>query len=186
MTQPLCSSRITGLHRSYGLVRPSALHRYARLVVSATCASPFTSERLFPAVPHESPGQIHASYTPAAACPVTRYPTGSSQEMEKPLVLTTLYGLRRFSGGSLAFVSLTLTCSGYVPVALTPMLTTTAFDRSSLEVVWDLLLKTDPEGPTLINYTARSRLIRSCDLLIRAPLQHTKSREVALQDIAPK
>jgi hypothetical protein len=30
LTQPLCSSRITSLHRSYGLIRPSiVLHRYS-------------------------------------------------------------------------------------------------------------------------------------------------------------
>ena len=45
LTQPLCSSRITGLHRSYGLVRPRACHRYSRLMAFATCTSPL-SERL--------------------------------------------------------------------------------------------------------------------------------------------
>src|SRR5262249_44219669 len=34
----------------------------------------------------------------------------------------------------------------------------TAFDRSSLEVVYDLLLKADPEGPSFIDCTARPRL----------------------------
>src|SRR5690349_11299098 len=45
---------VAGLHRSYGSVRPSAPPRYSRLVVVATCASPLSSERLVPAVPHES------------------------------------------------------------------------------------------------------------------------------------
>jgi hypothetical protein len=36
LAQPLCSGRITGLHRSYELVRPCAPHWYARLVVVAT------------------------------------------------------------------------------------------------------------------------------------------------------
>src|SRR5215204_5764126 len=89
LTRPLCSSRIAGLQRSYRSVRPSAPLRYARLVASTTCASPLTSERLVPAVPHESLDQLHASYTPAAACPAFRSPAGLSQEMETPLVLTT-------------------------------------------------------------------------------------------------
>src|SRR3954463_7667816 len=47
LAQPLCSGRITGLHRSYGLVRPCAPHWYARLVVVATWTSPLAS-----ALPH--------------------------------------------------------------------------------------------------------------------------------------
>src|SRR4051794_24994122 len=52
---------MTGLPRSYGLVRPCAAHRYARLVVVATWTSPLASERQGPAVPHESPDQTRAS-----------------------------------------------------------------------------------------------------------------------------
>jgi hypothetical protein len=89
LTQPLCSSCITRLHRSYELVRPSAPHRYSRLVASTTCASPFTSERLVPAVPHKSLDQLQAPFTPVAACPVIRFPAGLSQEIKLPLVLTT-------------------------------------------------------------------------------------------------
>ena len=33
---------------------------------------------------------MHASYTPVAACPVARCPTGLSQEIETLLVLTTI------------------------------------------------------------------------------------------------
>src|SRR5207249_4799298 len=51
LTRPLRSSPITSLLRSYESVRPSAPHRYARLAVLAAWASPFTSERLVPAVP---------------------------------------------------------------------------------------------------------------------------------------
>src|SRR3954451_13567977 len=61
LAQPLCSGRITGLHRSYELVRPCAPHWYARLVVIATGTSPLASERQVPAVPHESPNQTRAS-----------------------------------------------------------------------------------------------------------------------------
>src|SRR4030095_4617674 len=89
LTRPLCSGRMTSLQRSYRSVRPSAPLRYARLVASTTCASPFISERLVPAVPPESLDQLHASYTPVAACPVIRFPAGLSQEMETPLILAT-------------------------------------------------------------------------------------------------
>src|SRR3954452_512782 len=74
LAQPLCSGRMTGRPRSYGLVRPCAPHWYARLVVVATWTSPLASERQVPAVPHESPDQTRASYTPAAIRPVSRYP----------------------------------------------------------------------------------------------------------------
>jgi hypothetical protein len=59
-------------------------------MVSTTCASPLTSKRLVPAVPYESPDQSHASYTPVAICPIAKLPTDSSQEIETPLVLTTI------------------------------------------------------------------------------------------------
>ena len=74
LAQPLCSGRITSLHRSYELVRPRAPHWYARLVVVATCTSPLASERQVPAVPHESPDQTRASSTPVAIRPVSRCP----------------------------------------------------------------------------------------------------------------
>src|SRR4051812_47501407 len=74
LAQPLCSGRMTGLHRSYELVRPCAPHWYARLVVVATWTSPLTSERQGPAVPHESPDQTRASSTPVAIRPVSRCP----------------------------------------------------------------------------------------------------------------
>jgi hypothetical protein len=88
LIRSLRSGRITGLPRYYGPVRPSAPHRYSRLVVSATCASPLPSGRLVPAVPHRSLDQLHASYTPTAACPVIRCPADLSQGIETPLVST--------------------------------------------------------------------------------------------------
>src|SRR3954464_3942339 len=60
---------MTGLPRSYGLVRPRAPHWYARLVVVATWTSPLASERQVPAGPHESPDQTRASSTPVAIRP---------------------------------------------------------------------------------------------------------------------
>src|SRR3954451_20693295 len=74
LAHPLCSGRMTGLHRSYELVRPCAPHGYARLVVVAPWTSPLASERQGPAVPHESPDQTRASSTPVAIRPVSRYP----------------------------------------------------------------------------------------------------------------
>ena len=78
--------------------RPSSLIRVGPPQCPASVLSPrgfshlcfsLGIRALVPAVPHESPDQIHAPYTPAAACPVTRFPTGSSQGIEPPLVLTT-------------------------------------------------------------------------------------------------
>src|ERR1700693_3654560 len=77
------------VHRSYESIRPSAPHRYSRLVASTTCASPFALKRLVPAVPIESLCQVHAPFTPVAAYPVLRSPAGSSQRFHSPLVLTT-------------------------------------------------------------------------------------------------
>jgi hypothetical protein len=85
-----CTALNTGLHCSYRTVRPGAPLRYSRLTVDAACASPLASERLVPAVPRESPpDQSHAPYTPVAAYPAAKHPAGLSQEIEKPLVLTT-------------------------------------------------------------------------------------------------
>ena len=80
LTQPLCSSRITGLHRSYGLVRPRTCHRYSQ--PHGFRHLHFSLKRiqaLVPVVPHKSLDRVHAPYTPAAARPVTKYPAHSSQ-----------------------------------------------------------------------------------------------------------
>ena len=90
LTRPLRSSPITGLRRSYESVRPSAPHRYARLAVFAAWASPFTSERLVPAVPRDSLHPLHAPSTPIAVRAVIRHPADSSQVNHTLLVSTTL------------------------------------------------------------------------------------------------
>ena len=90
LIRPLCSSPITSLHRSYESVRPSAPHRYARLAVLAAWASPFTSERLVPAVPRDSLHPLHALSTPVAVRSVVRHPTDLSQVNHTLLVSTTL------------------------------------------------------------------------------------------------
>jgi len=82
--------------------------------------------------------------------------------------------LRRFNRGSLAFVSLTLTCSGYFPVALTPMLTTTAFDRSSLEWFgtrsWKPIPKDLPSSPVQLVHIWSAH----SEPPFRAPAAHSK------------
>src|SRR5262249_5669204 len=55
----LYSTRITGLPRSYGPVRPCASHRYSAPPGSATLRSPFASG------PQVSPFRTHASRSPA-------------------------------------------------------------------------------------------------------------------------
>jgi hypothetical protein len=52
--------------------------------------SPFTSERLVPAVPCNRLHPLHALSTPATTCSVTRHPAGLSQKSFSPLVLTAL------------------------------------------------------------------------------------------------
>src|SRR5206468_9540193 len=89
VTPSLRSAGIAPLHRYYGGVRPSAPYRYSRLAVFAACASPFTSERLVPAVPRESLHPLHAPCTPVAVRPIIRSPTDLSQKVDAPLVLTT-------------------------------------------------------------------------------------------------
>ena len=69
---------------------PSAPHRYARLAVFAAWASPFTSERLVPAVPRNSLHPLHAPSTPIAVRPVIRHPADLSQVNHTLLVSTTL------------------------------------------------------------------------------------------------
>ena len=88
LIRPLRSSPITSLHRSYESVRPSALHRYARLAVVAAWASPLTSERLVPAVPRNSLHPLHALSTPVAVRSVIRHPADLSQ-VSFPLLAST-------------------------------------------------------------------------------------------------
>src|SRR5271156_3470706 len=76
---PFAPVPLQNLHRSYGSIRPSAPHRYSRLVASTTCASPFALKRLVPAVPIESLCQLHAPFTPVAAYRVLSSPAGSSE-----------------------------------------------------------------------------------------------------------
>ena len=133
LTQPLCSSRITSLHRSNELVRPTTMHRYSRLVVSSTCASPLPSWWLVPPVPHESPNQIRASSTPTAAHFGNQVSNeliaedGHTSGFDSIFVLTTSqqrFRVIRLSDSYLPEVYPGLNLQRTLP---------TAFDRSSLE-----------------------------------------------------
>jgi len=89
-------------------------------------------QALVPVVPHKSLDRVHAPYTPAAARPVTKYPAHLSQRNTSPLVLAALILIDASSKGLLALVSPDRTCPQMYLRTLTPTLTTTAFDRSSL------------------------------------------------------
>jgi hypothetical protein len=179
LTRPLRSSPITSLPRSYESVRPSAPHRYARLTVLAAWASPFASERLVPAVPRNSLHPLHAPSTPVAVRSVIRHPADLSQVGFTHLVSTTFIflttRLRRVHFRS----SLGCSPARVSTRAFIPTLTTTAFLPQQLGSVWDLLLKADPEGPSLIYCAAcypHGYLVHG-ELLIRVLLQHTKAQK---------
>ena len=88
---------------------------------------------LVPVVPHKSLDRVHAPYTPAAARPVAKHPAHLSRKPHSLPVLTALSNIDASSKGLLSLVSPNLTCPRIRPRTLTPTLTTTAFDRSSLE-----------------------------------------------------
>ena len=94
----------------------------------------FAWERLVPAVPFESLCQIHAPYTPVAACPVTRCPAGFSQKSSTPLVLTTSLPLRRVVG-RFAFARLSDPHLRSLIRAFPATLTTMTLNHSGSQVV---------------------------------------------------
>src|SRR6202789_4274261 len=101
-------------------------------MASTTCTSPLALERLGPAVPFESLCQIHAPFTPVAACPVIRAPdrllpkVPLASGFDDTLILTT-----RQRKVLLSLVSLTPTSTG-IPYTLAPTLTTETLNLSSL------------------------------------------------------
>ena len=140
------------------------------------------SERLVPAVPRHSLHPFHALSTPVAVCSVLRHPSRLVPGgLYTPGFDDTWLLNDALSKGSLSFVSRTLTCASYSR-AFPPTLTTTALYRSSLEVVWDLLLKADPEGPALICCAACAHgyLVHG-ELPIRVLLQHAKAKKENIQ-----
>ena len=110
MTQPLCSSRITGLLRSYGLVRPRTCHSVLSPHGFRHLYFSLGIQALVPVVPHKSLDRVHAPYTPAAARPVTKYLAHLSQRVLPPLVLAALWVIDASSKGLLALVSPDHTC----------------------------------------------------------------------------
>ena len=89
MTHPLGSTGITPLHRYYEAVRPSPALRYFR-----PCGC--SRLRLFPwhrrpgsHVPHRSPIELRAAYTPDAARSVSGHPPSLSRRKGHPAVLTS-------------------------------------------------------------------------------------------------
>jgi hypothetical protein len=174
LTRPLCSSRITGLHRSYRAARPSAPLRSSRLAVDAACASPLASERLVPAVPRENPDQSHVPYTPAAARPMTKRLTSLSQEMETPLVLTaSLWITTRHRG--FTFVRLSDPhLLGVCPRRFDPNAHHHDSLPQQLGLVWSPLLEADSEGPAFISHAALTQSVSSSrrTSFLRAPAAH--------------
>jgi len=131
LLQPHYKAFLARTSRSAPVLRIGTL----ALAVLAACASPFTSERLVPAVPCNRLHPSHALSTPAATRPVIRLLAGLSQMGYTHLVSTTLDFLttrprkvhfRSSLGCTPARVFLALFRQRSPP---------TAFDRSSLEVV---------------------------------------------------
>jgi len=83
-------------------------------------------------------------------------PTDLSQEIEPPLVLATS---TTFDAWSRVHCCSSLGCSPARILLRTfdPTLTTTPIETQQLGLVWGLLLKADPEGPTLISRAACPR-----------------------------
>ena len=147
---PFAPAPLQGLRRYYGAIRPSPRHRYSRLTALDRLGFSLGIQGLVPAVPRRRLCPTHALYTPAAARPVTRLPTGLSQETQSPLVSTALDKLtmrhRRVCFRSPFEHPPAPVIAGTFHLTLT----TTALLPQQLRLVWDLLLKADPEGPSLI------------------------------------
>ena len=106
--------------------------------------------------------------------PVLKFPAHLSQKSHSTLVSTAFSIIDASSKGLLALVSPGPYLPGDILQALTPTLTTTAFDRSSLEWFEACFLEAGLEGPAFISYTAcgRSSQVLISNLQVRA-LQHT-------------
>src|SRR5208283_2677210 len=123
-----------------------------------------------------SPDQIHAPFTPVAACPVIRHLAGSSQEIETHLVSTTNLWVttrqRRFT-----FVRLS---DPYLPEVHPRRFDPNAHHHDSLPqqlgVVWSLLLKADSEGPSFISHAALTQSVSS--MACRFPTNWRGARSV--------
>ena len=156
---------------------------------SASVRSPHGCDRLGFSLNIRATGSCSSAQQPASASrPLYAGRRPLSHQASRGLVPGGLYA-RGFddtyflndasSKGSLSFVSRMLTCTG-----LYPRFSSNAHHHGSLPQqlgsVWDLLLKADPEGPSLIYCAAchaHGYLVHG-ELLIRVLLQHTKTEEV--------
>ena len=129
---------------------------------------------LVPAVPCESQCPVDAPYAPAAVCPVIRHPTDLSQLRFSPLVLATL-SFFTTRHRRVCFRS----SPGHTPArSHAPSFCSNVHDHGfwplPLGVVWNPLLKADPEGPTLISHAAVRHVVIACCPPFFVCLQHTE------------
>ena len=96
-------------------------------------------------VPHKSQNQVHATCMPDATQTVNRFPLDLSWSSERPPVLTSFFRFRHLISSSLALVSLNLTWHNLCH-AFSLMLTTLAFDQSSLRWFGTYSCKSVPRG----------------------------------------
>jgi hypothetical protein len=90
VTRPLRSTRITPSHRYYGAVRPCSAHRYCRPRGASAWAFSLSITDQVSQVPYESPDEIHASYTPDIAWPVSRsLPCCSRNKRDIPVLMSS-------------------------------------------------------------------------------------------------
>src|SRR3954467_2001109 len=134
---------------------------------------PLASKRLVLAIPRKSLCWCHVPYTLVAACPVIRLPAGWSQEIETPLVLTTVLWitprLRRVH-----FVRLT---NPYLPKVILGLLLQPSRPRLLTAAAWSGLGPA-PEGRSRGAYPHLSRSLSTrssvhCRTPFRVRLQHT-------------
>jgi hypothetical protein len=141
MTCPLCSTGITPLHRYYGAVRPCPAHQYFQPHgFHRLCLFPW-HRRSGSQVPHKSPDESHASYTPDTTWPVSRsLPRSSWNKGTAPVLMSVIkFSMRhqRFACARLSHPY--LTCS-------LPRLLTTTFTTAALTEAARGGLKPSPTG----------------------------------------
>jgi hypothetical protein len=167
---------------------PSSLLRVGPPQCSALVRSPHGCGRLGFSLRIRATGSCSSAQQPASASrPLYAGRRPLSHQAPRGLVLGGLYAPGfddtyllndASSQGLLSFVSRMLTCTG-----LFPRFCSNAHHHGSLPQqlgsVWDLLLKADPEGPSLIYCAASPHgyLVHG-ELLIRVHLQHTEAQEL--------
>ena len=145
MTQPLRSTRVTGLHHDYELLRPCVPHRYSdshgvsHLNVSLYIGTTGSH------VPQRSQEQLHATFTPDTTQPVSRLPLDSSQTTIQNPVLMSPNDL--FDASAVVrFRSSRCSTHDVLTDAFSLTLTTATLDRSSSGWFEASLCRAAPEG----------------------------------------